>query len=320
MKKLLGCLFSKKNSAFLNFQYQRRFTSSKSQSLVIDDMRKTLHIPVKIGNPLLNKDISKPLLLQVDTACSFNTISETVARALKLNFLAEDFGTNVVGGKKVLCPIGIVEFTIEIKGEKMTKLVPTSILPGRDSPNLFGVAALQAFSLGVDMVNCELLRVEKKREHWLFWNLEEHLKLLKASNDRWSLDRIFQNLSSSNVNITSLICSLDPDSIGKPPASDVCSIDSIRSLFSGTGKKETLTLVPKGEGTNDVLMEIPNIGFVFGYDEGIKEDPELKLVDCSIEERIVRDFKYAAESIIPILPKLNKSDRNSIQQYAHQLK
>jgi len=142
-------------------------SNNNKMALVVDDLRKTLHIPVFVGNPAREKKFSNPILFQVDTGCSFNSINEKLARALQLTFLDGDFGTTKVGGQSVTCPVGLVEFDIEIKGKKLKSLVPATILSG-NSPNLFGVAALQQFLLAVDMVNYELLGVEKNRENCFF--------------------------------------------------------------------------------------------------------------------------------------------------------
>jgi len=152
-----------------------------------------------------------------------------------------------------------------------------------------------------------------------FWNLNEHLNQLKASKTPISLDMILEKSKSTN----SLLCLLDPDTIGKPPAQDVSPWDVCRNWFP-IKSTELPTLVSNDVeiNWNDVWPEVAEINFTLGFPRTVKkgeEESHLELVEYSIEERTIRNFTNAVESLLSILPKLDKKDRNSLQHYINQL-
>jgi len=51
----------------------------------------------------------------------------------------------------------------------------------------------------------------------------------------------------------------------------------------------------------------------------VKEKSDLELVEYSIEEKAICNFRNAVESLRPILSKLDKNDKASLQHFINQL-
>jgi len=166
-------------------------------------------------------------------------------------------------------------------------------------------------------MNC--LELKKTARIVFFWDLNEHLNQLKASKTL-SLDEMKMKTKCKPVSLGNHICLLDPDTIGKPPAPDVAPWEICRSWYPLTST-EAPALVPSDTkvDTNEVWPEVFKVDFTLGYPPTVKEESDLELVEYSIEERVIRNFTTAVESLLPIHSKLDKKDQAFLQRYINLL-